>query len=326
MKKRVVVAPVGLAAAVLACLAFGVPAQAASGEGEGERQCAPSDGTADATGAWKWTEFTDWSTSNTQPADPDGQDGEGNLDNVIQIGERYEQTVEGPGTPVTTGWLRTSPGEDWVQIAQDTVTDREAYDETVTDRAAYDETVFDHWQRYSWTGGPVTSAPAFPGAGWQANVQGDPHGIGVEGAYKKGLGKGSWFYLKAVTKVVHHPAVTHTEHRLAVTHVEYRYQQTVTDDSHTEYRWSVYERTNVEGNDPIVCDPTKDRTEEPTDEPTEEPTEASPVESPAEESRTEESPTDNSPVNASPAVHNLHAAHNPRAATAAVPTTIDAGL
>ena len=39
------------------------------------------------------------------------------------------------------------------------------------------------WQRYSWTGGPVETAPAFPGDGWQANTASDPHGIGVEGAY-----------------------------------------------------------------------------------------------------------------------------------------------
>src|SRR5690606_13907994 len=42
-----------------------------------------------------------------------------------------------------------------------------------------------HWQRYSWTGGPYAAdtPPAFPGSDWQANVAGDPHNIGVEGAY-----------------------------------------------------------------------------------------------------------------------------------------------
>lgn len=74
----------------------------------------------------------------------------------------------------------------------------------------------EHWQRYSWTGGPWESntvAPAFPGDGWQANVQGDPHEVGVAGAYYRshgGSGKGDWFYLElvpAVTKTVEHPAV-----------------------------------------------------------------------------------------------------------------------
>ncbi len=60
------------------------------------------------------------------------------------------------------------------------------------------------WQRYSWTGGPWESdlAPAFPGApkDWTANVAGDPHEIGVEGAYYQSngnSGNGDWFYLEA---------------------------------------------------------------------------------------------------------------------------------
>lgn len=71
----------------------------------------------------------------------------------------------------------------------------------------HEEQVFDHWQRYSWTGGPHTpdSAPAFPGPDWQSNVQGDPHGVGVEGAYYRSngnSGNGDWFYLEAVEKTI----------------------------------------------------------------------------------------------------------------------------
>ena len=61
----------------------------------------------------------------------------------------------------------------------------------------------DGWQRYSWTGGPHASddPPAFPSDDWQANVAGDPHGIGVEGAYfvsHGGSGQGDWFYLELI--------------------------------------------------------------------------------------------------------------------------------
>lgn len=58
-----------------------------------------------------------------------------------------------------------------------------------------------HWQRYSWKGGPVESAPAFPSADWQANTASDPHGIGHEGAYQQdapGNGNADWFYLQWV--------------------------------------------------------------------------------------------------------------------------------
>lgn len=71
----------------------------------------------------------------------------------------------------------------------------------------HEEQVFDHWQRYSWTGGPWESdvAPPFPSENWQPNVQGDPHGIGVEGAYfvsHGNSGNGDWFYLEAVETTI----------------------------------------------------------------------------------------------------------------------------
>ncbi len=104
----------------------------------------------------------------------------------------------------------------------ETVVIQEAWTETVVDREAWDEEVFDHWQHYSWTGGPHLSdeAPGFPGDNWQANVQGDPHGVGVAGAYyvsHGGSGNGDWFYLDAVTRTVHHDAETHTVEHPAVT-------------------------------------------------------------------------------------------------------------
>jgi hypothetical protein len=80
-------------------------------------------------------------------------------------------------------------------------------EEIMHDAIFHEEEIFDHWQRYSWTGGPWESdeAPPFPSDNWQPNVQGDPHGIGVEGAYfvsHGGSGNGDWFYLEAVTKTV----------------------------------------------------------------------------------------------------------------------------
>ena len=74
--------------------------------------------------------------------------------------------------------------------------------------------VDEHWQRYSWTGGPLAEddpPPAFPDDGWQPNVQGDPHGIGVAGAYfvsHGGSGLGDWFYLELVPGVDCPPPTT----------------------------------------------------------------------------------------------------------------------
>jgi hypothetical protein len=70
-----------------------------------------------------------------------------------------------------------------------------------------------HWQRYSYKGqwDSNTEAPPFPDNRWQDNVAGDPHQIGVAGAYFKSQGNsgnGDWFYLEwvaAVTKVQTNP-------------------------------------------------------------------------------------------------------------------------
>lgn len=80
-------------------------------------------------------------------------------------------------------------------------------EEVLHEAVTHNEEIFDHWQRYSWTGGPHTSdsPPAFPSDDWQANVQGDPHNVGVAGAYFRShgnSGNGDWFYLEAVTKTI----------------------------------------------------------------------------------------------------------------------------
>lgn len=93
----------------------------------------------------------------------------------------------------------------------------DAWTETVTGTpgadAVYETVVVTEagWQRYSWTGGQSVEAPAFPGAEWQANVAGDPHKIGVEGAYRQGEGnegRGSWFYLEATPEITEEVLVT----------------------------------------------------------------------------------------------------------------------
>src|SRR5690606_38091151 len=53
-----------------------------------------------------------------------------------------------------------------------------------------------------------------PSPNWQPNVAGDPHGIGVPGAYFRShgnSGNGDWFYLELIpgeTTTIEHPAVT----------------------------------------------------------------------------------------------------------------------
>jgi hypothetical protein len=126
-------------------------------------------------------------------------------------------------TVVTPAWTETITD---IAAWTETIEDSPAWTETLTSSEAYDETIEvtpAHWQRYTWTGGPVEGEPGFPSDGWQANVEGDPHGIGVEGAYDVshgGSGNADWFYLErvpAVTKVVHHDAVTTLVEHAAVT-------------------------------------------------------------------------------------------------------------
>ena len=62
LKKRII-APVGVMAVTMACLAFALPAQAASDADERGTDATP--------GEWAWDSFTDWSANDTTPADPD---------------------------------------------------------------------------------------------------------------------------------------------------------------------------------------------------------------------------------------------------------------
>jgi hypothetical protein len=202
MRKQVIAAGVILLLAVTAFVIGGVSRAAATGGGG---DCTPTPGTDPVFSQWTFDHFTEWQVSDVAPADPDGQAGEDNPLNLSTIGDREERVV----------------------------TDQEATEDTE---------VFDHWQRYSLTGGswPEGPVPAFPDPGdpfrWQANVAGDPHDRGVEGAYSVSHGQSGntdWFYLEAVNRTV--PGQD------AVTHVE--------------YRWAVLTRTFTPGEDPVECPP-----------------------------------------------------------------------
>jgi len=184
--------------------------------------------------------------------------------------------IDRPGVPgeyEETGWVTEAPedGRSWTRIADRYVVDVPAQPEQGEPTMWIENPeyvpehtveVFDHWQRYSWTGAPLTAdeEPAWPGADWQANTEGDPHGVGVEGAYYRSNGNSGncdWFYLEAVNRTEtvpaqgepmieapnpdYRPALPeqgHTEFRFAytvdpveeLTHVEYRYGRYVTID------------------------------------------------------------------------------------------------
>lgn len=200
-------------------------------------------------------EETPWLT-----APPEGEGWE-----LIDIRTVIDQEAV-PGASEETEWLTEPPsdGRTWTQVGERYVVDVESVpaqgEPTIwvenPDYVPESTTeVFDHWQRYSWRGGPHPSddAPAWPGPGWQDNTASDPHGVGVEGAYyvsHGGSGKGDWFYLEAVNRTETIPAqgeplieVENPDYVPAVEelgHMEYMYAWSVDPIdavSHVEYRY-----------------------------------------------------------------------------------------
>lgn len=176
----------------------------------------------------------------------------------IALGAAAPALADGPAAPVgpaapcvpaaayteTTDWVLASPGAGWTQVDQRTVTDTPASTEDsgwVTAVPAGDgwvqvdtrvitvgTGVFDY-QRYSWTGGPTTVAPAWNGPSdpnWQANTKGsDSNGDPVGVVFQTGApGKGNWFYWDAV------------ERTQDVT--QFRYERTIPAVTHEEYKFS----------------------------------------------------------------------------------------
>lgn len=102
-------------------------------------------------GPWVWDSFTDWSLSDVTPADPDGEEGEDNPLNLVQIGEGYDRTVidvehadayvlyfvlggEPSLNEADATWVREeqAPAEGWTEFDRRTVTDEEGTPEVVT--------------------------------------------------------------------------------------------------------------------------------------------------------------------------------------------------
>src|SRR4051794_41772122 len=81
-RRKSVIAPLGVMAVTAAFLAVGLPAAQA--------------GTEPVLGQWTVSSVTQWQQTATQPADPDGQDGEDNILNVKKIGGG--ETKRGGGT------------------------------------------------------------------------------------------------------------------------------------------------------------------------------------------------------------------------------------
>lgn len=139
-----------------------------------------------------------------------------------------EPCVPSEGTAWTDSGPEVKVHGDSTPPGTDTDTERWRFiasSKHIVQSATEDQEVFDYWQRYSWTGGPWDDSqgePPFPDERWQPNVKGDPHGVGIEGAYFRShgsSGKGDWFYLEAVTKVIPGQA--------EVSHVDYFWQKQV---------------------------------------------------------------------------------------------------
>jgi hypothetical protein len=262
MKKRFI-APVAVMATIPAALALALPAQAA---GAGNEPCTPSAGTEAAFGEWTPSDkFTDWQESAETPVDPDGQANDDNPLNLMQIGEHQQTEVPGGPGVETSSWVREQPtGDGWSIKEQKTFTDKSAYDETVSQAV-------DQW--YHWNGSFQNTAPAPPPAGGWGMDNGAHNGLmnkpdyapnKVFDASVKGGKNASWFFhgfREAV--ILHHDAVSH---------IEYRYERQVQRPGHTEYRWSIEQRTFTPAEQAVECTPTEEPTDGPTEEPTDEPT------------------------------------------------------
>ena len=253
----------------------------ATGASASATNAGPDPGTDPVIGAWTSSSFTDWQTDPNPPADPDGQAGEDNPLNTVQVGERYETVVVDEDA-----WTETVVDEDaWTETVVDeeawteTVVDTEAWTETVVDAEAWTETVpavAGFWTNFqpndkhgTFTGPP--SYPTDPEGTWSApKTNGGPQPE-ASGVFQNGSGNGSWFYRAQCTpeRVIEHPAVSHTVEHPAVTHTVEHPAVTHTVDhpavthtvehpagTHTEYCWSIDTRIVTPGTPPVDNPPT----------------------------------------------------------------------
>lgn len=302
IKKRIV-APIGVTTTVVACLAVGLPAAQATSGGD-ER------GTDAVFGTWARSHDTDPQTDPNRPADPDGQDGQDNLANVTQIGERHEVWVPGTSNPESSGW-RTSPpaGAGWAQVEERVVVDSAAIPTTE------DSWANPVWHVYAGNNNSDTP-PALDDPRWNA-TGGQPHSKNhafenqtpnVPFAADKANDRGSDWFLWTATLVPGNPG------QEAVTHQEFRYERQVTTPGHTEYYWSVYQRTNTAG------EPAADEPSEPNES-------SEPYEPNEPDAATGPNQPDEQDVRgAAPGPNESTQQNRPDALPRAVPISIDAGL
>lgn len=290
--KKLITTTALAAAAISTTIALAGPANATDG-------CTPSNGTDAAPDAWALG-FTDWSKTETPPADPDGS-GEDNLANLIQIGKGWPETADPAyrqnvrdGVKGVTSWS-TSDAAPLVAAGEEV---GHRYTREVGNGDATKGTP-GVWENFSPNDdkGPFDGPPDYPydkRGTWNAHGELPPGQAGPDGVYQNGNGNGSWFYREAGT-----PAKAETFH------TEYQFDVYA---FHYEYRWSVYQRGIIEGTAPVTCDtdePAGETTDETTDEPTNEPTEEPTV---TPETQTDE-PTETPQTPATPPVAEVLAAH-----------------
>lgn len=237
--RRGVLASLGVASTVVACVAVGLTAAQAT------------EGTDPAFGEWVFSHVTDPQPDPTPPADPDGESGETNVLNTIELRDRHEDWVPGATTTETTEWrVDAPPGDGWNVVDQRTVVDQEAVPATP------DSWVDPVWHVYAGNH-DSDSAPALDDPKWHPN-SGDPqsanhafvnHTPMVPYFVDKANGRGSDWFLWTATLVPGDPG------QESVTHEEYRYERTVVTEGQMLYSWSVYVRTNLPG-EPGEGDPT----------------------------------------------------------------------
>src|SRR5262245_60031361 len=131
---------------------------------------APTDETTVQLGEWDWVRFTDWQTDPTSPADPDGESGEDNVANVVQIGEGYSVAhSDAYRQKINDGWQRFTAWQT-SDVAPAVGPNEEAgyrYSQTITDQTGSTETIPGtpgFWQNFEPTDkhAPLEGAPSWP--------------------------------------------------------------------------------------------------------------------------------------------------------------------
>lgn len=318
MKNRMMA---GLAVAAVSTTLVVVGAASANAADE----CTPSAGSPAQIGAWSWTAFTDWSPSQATPADPDGQSGENNVLNLVQVGEGFGDTADAAyQQKVSDGWQRFTPWQP-SDTAPSVGPNEEAghrYEQSVGNGDGT-EGIASVWSVFSPNKeqGPFDGPPSYPGdprGTWHDKGTLPPGQAGPDGVYQNGQGNGDWFYRSHGTPG--QPETSHTEYSWDV----YAF--------HYEYRWSVYTRTVTPATDPVTCetDPTEPVEAIDPTEPAEPTTPIVPAEQLAvgvqAQTATQHAARASGPVTR----HNDRPAVRPsvrqQLAPTAVPTVIDAGL